>query len=114
LAYLQQDSSGANALEIAKLQEELADARESYTDSLIDQKITELQEQNDEAAQQRQEQIDLMQQSLDWQEKSGAFWEQVYEYIQAGTDEVGTLVHGSELENLLKTGEAWDSLSEEG
>ena len=114
LAYLQQDSSGANALEIAKLQEELADARESYTDSLIDQKITELQEQNDEAAQQRQEQIDLMQQSLDWQEKSGAFWEQVYEYIQAGTDEVGTLVHGSELENLLKAGEAWDSLSEEG
>lgn len=113
LAYLQQDSSNANALEIAKLQEELADARQDYTDNLIDQKISELQKQNDEAQEQRQEQIDLMQRSLDWQEKSGAFWDTVYKYISEGTDEIGTLVHGSELENLLKSAEPWDKLSEE-
>ena len=113
LAYLQQDSSNANALEIAQLQEELADARQDYTDSLIDQKISELQRQNDEAQEQRQQQIDLMQRSLDWQEKSGAFWETVYQYISEGTDAVGALIHESELEKLLKTADSWDQLSEE-
>jgi hypothetical protein len=53
LAYLQQDTSGANALEILNLQKEIEESQESYTDQLIDQKITELQEQNDQAAEQR-------------------------------------------------------------
>jgi hypothetical protein len=44
LAYLQQDTSGANALEIMQLQEELDEGMEDYTDTLIDQKISELQE----------------------------------------------------------------------
>ena len=113
LAYLQQDSSNANQLEIAKLQEELADERQNYTDTLIDQKISELQEQNEKAQEQRQEQIELMQRSLDWQEKSGAFWETVYQYISEGTDAVGMLVKQSELEILLKKAETWESLSEE-
>ena len=114
LAYLQQDSSGANALEITKLQEEIADARQNYTDSLIDQKINELQEQNDKAAEQRQEQIDLMQQSLDWQEKNGQFWEQAYEIMNSSLGPNGDLVKGSQLEVLLKQGEGWKALSEEG
>ena len=114
LAYLQQDSSNANQLEIAKLQKEIDDARQDYTDNLIDQKISELQRQNDEAADQRQQQIDLMQHSLDWQEKSGAFWQEAYRLISEGTDATGALVHESALEQLLKQGEAWDSLSEEG
>jgi DNA repair exonuclease SbcCD ATPase subunit len=42
LAYLQQDTSGANATEILKLQKEIDDAQEDYTDTLIDQKISEL------------------------------------------------------------------------
>ena len=113
LAYLRQDSSNANQLEIAKLQEELADERQNYTDTLIDQKISELQQQNDQAQEQRQEQIDLMQRSLDWQEKSGAFWETVYQYISEGTDAVGALVKQSELERLLMSAEPWDKLSEE-
>lgn len=114
LAYLQQDSSNANALEIAKLQEELADARQDYTDTLIDQRISELQRQNDEAQEQRQQQIELMQQSLEWEEKAGMFWDEAYRLISEGTDMTGSLVKASELEQLLKNGEAWDSLSEEG
>jgi hypothetical protein len=55
LAYLQQDTSGANDLEIMKLQEEIDQGQQDYTDSLIDQKISELQEQNDKAAEQRQQ-----------------------------------------------------------
>ena len=54
-----------------------------------------------------------MQRSLDWQEKSGAFWETVYQYISEGTDAVGALVKQSELERLLRSAETWDSLSEE-
>jgi hypothetical protein len=42
LVYLQQDTSGANALDILKLQEEIDEAQEDYTDTLIDQKISEL------------------------------------------------------------------------
>jgi hypothetical protein len=54
LAYLQQDTSGANALEAMRLEKEIAEEQENYTDSLIDQKISELQEQNDKAAEQRE------------------------------------------------------------
>ena len=114
LAYLQQDSSNANQVEIAKLQKELDDARQDYTDNLIDQKISELQRQNDEAADQRQQQIDLMQRSLDWQEKSGVFWDEVYRLISLGTDATGALIHKSELEQVLQGSEGWDALSEEG
>ena len=114
LAYLQQDSSNANQVEIAKLQKEIDDARQDYTDNLIDQKISELQRQNDEAANQRQQQIELMQRSLDWEEKSGAFWDEVYRLISLGTDATGALIHQSDLENVLKGSEGWEALSEEG
>jgi hypothetical protein len=50
LAYLKQDTSGANAAEIMDLEKEIREGQEDYTDSLIDQKINELQEQNDKAA----------------------------------------------------------------
>ena len=73
LAYLQRDTSGANNLEILKLNEELADARQDYTDSLIDQGIEKMQEQAEKAQQQRQKQIDLMTAQLAWDQKSGAF-----------------------------------------
>jgi ribosome assembly protein YihI (activator of Der GTPase) len=36
LAYLQADTSGANALDILKLQKEIAEEEENYTDSLVD------------------------------------------------------------------------------
>jgi Mg2+ and Co2+ transporter CorA len=50
LAYLRQDTSGANRQEIKKLEEELEDERRDYTDTLIDQRISDLEEQNDKAA----------------------------------------------------------------
>jgi hypothetical protein len=50
LAYLQQDTSGANLLEVLNLQKDLEEGQQSYTDQLIDQKISDLQKQNDKAA----------------------------------------------------------------
>lgn len=60
LALMQSDTSGANILDILAAQKELQEKRESYTDSLIDKQIDEMTKQNEEAARQRQDQIDLM------------------------------------------------------
>lgn len=73
LAFLRRDTSGANDLEIKQLEEELADARESYSDTLIDQEIDRLSKQNEEAAEARQKQIDLMQAQLDYWQSSDYF-----------------------------------------
>ena len=78
LAYLRQDTSGANMLEIKKLEEQLEEEHEDYTDTLIDQKISELEKQNELAAEQRQQQIDLLQGQLDYAEKYGLYWDAIY------------------------------------
>ena len=102
LAYLQQDTSGANATEILKLQKEIEEGQESYTDKLIDQKISELQKQNDKAAEQRQEQIEIMTAQLEAYESSGAVWDDVTKKIEEGMTAGGTIKAGSELESLIK------------
>lgn len=73
LAYLRRDTSGANDLEIMQLEEELANMRESYSDTLIDQEIDRLAKQNDEAAEARQRQIEIMQAQLDYWQSSDYF-----------------------------------------
>ena len=101
LAYLQQDSSGANALEIMKLQKEIEEGQESYTDQLIDQKISELQKQNDKAAKQRQEQITLMEESLKYEEKTGKFWSEAESMLAEAFKEDGNFDENSRLYQLL-------------
>ena len=78
LAYLRQDTSGANLQEILKLQDELENEQQDYTDELIDQKISELETQNDQAADQRQVQIDLLQAEVD---NTEGIWETVEELL---------------------------------
>ena len=60
LAMLRADTSGGNALEIAQLEKEIGDAQQSYQRTLEDQLIQDLQDQADKAAEQRDEQIELM------------------------------------------------------
>ena len=110
LAYLQQDTSGANALEIMQLQEEIDQGMEDYTDQLIDQKINELQEQNDKAAEQREKQIAIAEAQLKKWEESGEIWNNVYELMSSGIDEDG-IVPGSELQNLLKEAANFEGMS---
>ena len=111
LLYLQQDTSGANATEILQLQKEIKEGQEDYTDSLIDQKISELQEQNDEAAKQREQQIILAQTQLDHYVKTGQVWEDVYALMDEGLDEDSGLIRGSRLEELLKNAEGFQGMS---
>ena len=115
LAYLRRDTSNANALEIKKLEEELADQKEDYTDTLIDQKISELQDQNDAAAEQRQQQINLLQAQLDSDEKRGEFWKEAHTLIKNGIDQTtGELKKNSAMVELLKSAEGWEGLSAVG
>lgn len=114
LAYLQRDTSGANALEVQKLQKDLEDAREGYTDTLIDQAIDKIQKDADVAAEQRARQIETMTEQLEIMKNTGALWQQVYDLIDEAGDGNGALSSQSNLVELLKKSEAFASLSNIG
>ena len=66
LAYLQSDTSGANAVAILEQQKALEDARQNYEDSLIDQALNSMADANEEAAEQRERQIQIAQAQYDY------------------------------------------------
>ena len=111
LEYLSQDTSGANALEIKQLEEEIAEGQQDYTDTLIDQKISELQHQNDIAAEQRQRQIDIAQSQLEHWINTGSVWNDVYKLMDTGIGADGGIKIGSDLQKLLLSEENYNSLS---
>lgn len=102
LAYLRQDTSGANALEILELEKELEEGRQDYTDSLVDQKISQLQDQNDYAAEQRQQQIDIMTSQLEWFQESGEIFNLVSNLMEGMYGEDGKINWNSAGAQLLK------------
>lgn len=113
LAYLRRDTSGANDLAIKQLEEELVDARESYGDTLVDQEIERLSKANEEAAEQRERQIEIMQAQLDYNERTGVFWKEALTLISKGFNADGTLKAGSELADLLQNTEDFKKMSDE-
>ena len=64
-AYLAMDTSGANSLSLLNTEQQIAEAEQSYQDMLVDQAIQNLQDANEKAAQQREQQIALLQAQLD-------------------------------------------------
>lgn len=114
LAYLRRDTSGANALEIKKLEDEIANARESYSDTMVDQQIQQLQDDANNAAEQRQHQIDIMQHQLDIAKETGTLWGEVWDLINTATAADGTFSQNTELVTLLEESEAYQSLSKIG
>ena len=111
LAYLRQDTSGANDAAIRELEEELRGQKEDYTDTLIDQKLNEIEEQNESAAEQREKQITIMEAQLEQAQETGALWNEAYQKIAEGVDATGALIHGSELEALLQKSESFAGMS---
>ena len=111
LAYLRRDTSGANQTEILKLEKELEEGRQSYQDKLIDQAIDKLDQENQRAADQREKQIQLMQDQLDWQASQGEFWKDTYTLLSTAFDENGNLKNNSELVKLLKEDDTFKGLS---
>ena len=111
LAYLRRDTSGGNELAALQLEKELADQRESYEDTLVDQAISRLQEDNDAAAQQRERQIEIMQAQLDYQSENGEFNAYISELLTTAMGADGELLTNSDLVTLLKEQENWDAMS---
>ena len=106
LAYLQLDTSGASDNQIRQLQEEIKDQEQSYRDSLVDQKIDELEEQNQFAEDQRQMQIELLQQQLE-QMQNNPDLQAIQRIIAEGLSGNKNIVEGSQLDQLLKLAEDW-------
>lgn len=71
LATLRADTSGGHASEIKQLEQEIAEAQQNYGRTLEDQTLQRLEQQADDAAEQRQHQIDLLQAQLELQQVSG-------------------------------------------
>lgn len=103
LAYLSRDTTGASDLEILNMQKELDDARQDYTDSLIDQALDQMQTDNEKAQEQRTQMIDRMNLQLQWMNENGVLWKQVHDIM---ADE-------RKLMNLMKTSDGFDKLSED-
>lgn len=82
LAYLRRDTSGANDLEILSLEKELAQGEQDMQDTLVDQAISDLQDANEKAAEQRQMQIDIAQSQLDIWSESAEIWTAVKQTIE--------------------------------
>ena len=112
LAYLSRDTSGANQMEIMKLQQEIDDARQSYTDALIDQAIQEMQKDADKAAEQREQQQALLEAQLKFDEEQGIIMAQVEEILRNSfSDDQAVAMSDEELKNLLQDNEAFKNMS---
>lgn len=110
LAYLRQDTTGSNAVEIKKLEKDLEKERQNYTDSLIDQSLNDLKEQNDAAAKQREKQIELMQSQLNWQKETGYWVDEATKIVKEGLNS-GIIDKSSKMYELLSIEEGLPSMS---
>lgn len=114
LLYKRQDKT-SSLTDLKTLEKELEDSRQDYIDTLIDQKISELQEQNDEAAEQRQRQIELMEGQLEQAKDQGLLWDEVNLILKEGIyGPDGQINQNSKLVQILQELDKYNSLSEEG
>ncbi len=109
LAYLQMDTSGANANEILSLQKQIKEKEEDYTDTLIDQKIDELEKQNDMAAEQRERQINLLKWSHEEAQKNGSYLKEAQALLSSTINGLPAIVgeidsNSQQLKNMLPVG----------
>jgi hypothetical protein len=117
LAYLMRDTSGNNTAEILALQKELEDEKQGYADSLVDQKLQELTDSNEQAAQQRERQIALLQAELDAYAESQTIWHQIEEIIResysvaSGSADFDKAWMNSQAGYYLKVAGEWDTLN---
>lgn len=112
LAYLRRDTTGANQTEILQLEKQLEEARQGYSDTLVDQSIERLSKDNEKAAEQREHQIELLTKQLEYWQKTGALWDEVHKLMKDGISPDGWIYFESELMAHLKNTEEFQSMSE--
>ena len=111
IAFLQRDTTGANRTQILDLEKQLKEARQDYSDTLLDQSLDRLNESNEQAREQREKQIELMQAQLDYQKENGLLWKQVHDLINGAYID-GAFNTDSELSRLLQTTEGYSAMTE--
>lgn len=111
LAYLRQDTTGANAMAIKELEADLAEEREEYRDQMIDQHLQALQDKNDLAAEQRQRQVELMQDQLQWNVENGVYTQEAIRLIYDAMED-GILTSDDALYQELSKAEGWETKSD--
>lgn len=95
-AYLAMDTSGSNSLEIMGLQQENEQMIQNYEDSLIDQAIAKLEDDNQKAADQRERQIALMESQLESYSTSEEILAEAKDLIDDASE---ALLNGDNIEN---------------
>lgn len=115
LAYLGADTSGVNDLATLDLQEELKQAEQDYRDSQIDRAIEQLQDANEKAAEQREEQINLLQSQLDNDEKLGIIAEHATQVVSNSLEafNTGTQASLTKMGELLTAAAMYEYMTEE-
>ena len=93
-AYLAMDTSGTNALSSVDLDKQIAEAEQSYQDSLVDQALQNLQDSNQQAAEQRERQIAILEQQLQADLASGAIADAAAQVVSDSINQlrVGTIL----------------------
>ena len=81
LAALRADTSGGHQVEIAQLEKEIAEAQQSYGRTLEDQLLDRLEDQADKAAEQRERQIELLNQQLEFAKATGSNVDLINKYL---------------------------------
>ena len=112
LAFLRRDTTGGNQVEILNAQQGLDDTRQAYEDTLVDQAIQRLSQDNQDAALQREKQIELMQAQLDYSVLNGEFNDDVSQLLHEAMGADGQLLTDSNLYSLLQQEESWSAMSE--
>ena len=112
LAYLRRDTSSGNQKAIKQLEKEISDLRDDYRDTLIDQKLDELQNENEKAQAAREKQIELLQAQLDYDKEHGAFWATVESLMMAAFNPDGTMSASSDLVKLLQDTDSFKAMSD--
>lgn len=104
LAMLRADTSGSNAAEIAQLEKEIAEATGDYEDSLEDQLLDRLQDDADKAAEQRERQISILENQLEYTKAIGQYVTKAESLVQKYINGTATMAEQAELKTYYMLG----------
>lgn len=112
LAYLSQSTDvTSDTKQILDLRKSLEDQTESYSDTLVDQQLSNVEKANEKAQQQREDQIKLLTDQLEQDEKIGVLMAQAERELETLTKSDGTFNQAAEILTKLKTAEGYEGLS---
>ena len=104
LAMLRADTSGSNAAEIAQLEKEITEATGDYEDSLEDQLLDRLQDDADKAAEQRERQISVLEEQLEYTKAIGQYVTRAENLVQKYINGTATAAEEAELRSYYMLG----------